>query len=85
MARHAERLGLGVEQGVLDRAQTLGDDPARRRTGQAIELGINPLVVEDVLADDPRGEPLDDRADAGRAEALVELAPADDARHRSSA
>jgi hypothetical protein len=32
-----------------------------------------------ILADDARRQPLDHRADAGRAEALVELAPADDA------
>jgi hypothetical protein len=36
-------------------------------------------VVESVLAEDPWREPFDDGADPGRAEAFVELAPADDA------
>jgi len=79
MARHPQRLGLGVEQGVLDRSQTLADDPSRRRPRQAIKLGVNPLMVEDVLAEDPRRHALDNRPDPGRAKALVELAPSDDA------
>jgi hypothetical protein len=36
-------------------------------------------MVEDILADDPRRQMLDDGADAGRAKALVELAPPDNA------
>jgi hypothetical protein len=36
-------------------------------------------VLADRLADDPGNEALDHRPDAGRAEALVELAPADHA------
>ncbi|MGY3650973.1 hypothetical protein [Bradyrhizobium sp. LM2.9] len=35
-------------------------------------------MPENVLPDDAGGEALDRSADAGRAEALVELAPADD-------
>jgi hypothetical protein len=35
-------------------------------------------VVEGILPDDPPGQSLDDGADPGRAEAFVELAPADD-------
>ena len=79
VARHAERLRLGVEQRVLDRAEPLGDDPAGGRPGQAVELGVDALVVEHRLADDARRQPLDHRGDARRAETLVELAPADDA------
>src|SRR2546423_928824 len=40
---------------------------------------MNALVRARVLADDALLQPLDDGADPGRAEALVELAPADDA------
>src|SRR5271155_2597656 len=76
VARHSERFGLGVEQRVLDGAEPLGDHSARGRPGEAIQLGIDPLVVEYRLSDDPPGEPLDHRADPGRAEALVGLPPA---------
>src|SRR5208282_4707146 len=79
ITRHPEPLGLGVEQGVFDRTEPLTDHAPGCRPGKAVELGIDPLVVEDVLRDDPRGEPLNDRADPGRTEAFVELAPADDA------
>src|SRR5271170_2460325 len=75
VARYFERFGLGVEQGVLDRAQPLADD----RPSQAIEFGVDSFVIEDPLTDDPRRQSLDDRADPRRAEALVELAPPDDA------
>ena len=57
----------------------LGDDAAGSRPRGAVELGIDALVLADRLADDARRQPLDDGADARRAEALVELAPADDA------
>ena len=77
-ARHAERLRLCVEQRILDGPEPLADDAASGRPGQAIELDIDPLVIEDGLPDDAAGEPLDDGADAGRTEALVELAPTDD-------
>ena len=79
MARHSERLGFGVEQRILDSAEPFGYDAARGRPGEAIQLGIDPLVVEYRLSDDPASEPLDDGTDPGRAEAFVELAPADDA------
>src|SRR5205807_7294028 len=78
MARHAERPGFGVKQRVLDSAEPFGDHAARRRPGKTVEFSIDPLVVEYRLSDDPPGEALDDRADPGRAEAFVELAPADD-------
>ena len=79
VARHAERLGLGVEQRVLDGAEPLGDNASGSRTGEAIQLGIDPLAVEHRLSGNPPGEPLDDGADPGRAETLIKLAPADDA------
>src|SRR6516164_7697034 len=79
VARHAEPLGLGVEQRVLDCPHRLGDDAARRRPGDAVELGVGALVRGGILADYPLGEVLDRRRDAGRAEALVVFAPADDA------
>jgi len=74
-----ESFGFGVEQGVFDCAQPLADDSAGGRPGQAMKLGVGSLVVEDPLADDPRRQSLDGRADPRRSEALVELAPPDDA------
>src|SRR3984893_15186150 len=65
VARQAERFGLGVEQRVLDGAEPLGDNASGSRTGEAIQLGIDPLVVEHRLSDDPPGKPLDDGADPG--------------------
>jgi hypothetical protein len=80
VAGDLQRLGLGVEQCVLDGTQPLADDTAGGWPSEAIEFGINPLVVEDRLSDDPPCEPLDDGADPRRTKAFVELAPADDAR-----
>ena len=54
VAGHAQRLGLGVEQGVLDGAQRLGDDAAGSRPRGAVELGIDALVLARRLADDAR-------------------------------
>src|SRR6516165_7842050 len=65
ITRHPQRLCLGVEQRVFDGPEPLADDTARCGPGKTIELGINPLVVEDGLPDDAAGEPLDDRADTG--------------------
>ena len=79
VARHLQRLSLGVKQRVFDRPQPLADHSARRRPGQAIELGIDPLMLEHVLANNPRRHALDDGADPGGAETLVELTPADNA------
>jgi hypothetical protein len=83
MSRNAtNRLGcdlrLGVKQGVFDRAQPLADDTAGGEMGQAVELGVNPLMFEGGLSDNALREPLDDGADAGRTKALFKLAPADD-------
>ena len=80
VAGHAQRLGLGVEQRVLDRAQRLRDHAAGGGPRRAIELGKDALVLRRrsgrPRAPDSRSI---DGADAGRAEPLVELAPADDA------
>src|SRR5262249_45100257 len=74
-----QRLGLGVEQRVLDRTQRQRDHTASGWTRHRIELGVEPLVLADRLADQPIGELADRRADTRRAEALVVFAPPDDA------
>ncbi len=79
VAWHAERLGLDVEQRVLDRAERLADDAAGAGPGDAAQILADVLVVHRRLADQAMGELFDDRGDARRAEILVELAPADDA------
>ena len=79
IARHAERLRLRVEQGILDRTEPLTDNASGGRPGETVELGKDPFVVEDVLPDDPRSEPFDDGTDPRGSETLVELAPGDDA------
>ena len=79
VAGNAERLCLGVEHRIFDRPQPLADNPARRRPGQAIKFGVDPLVLENILPADTRAEPLDHRADPGGTKALVELAPAGNA------
>src|SRR6266404_595944 len=71
-------LGLGVEQGVFDRAQCLRDHAAGRGPRRREQLRIDPLVLKRVLPDHAHRKALDRRADAGRAETLVEFAPADD-------
>ena len=70
VARHAERLRLGVEQRVLDRADRLRDDAARGGPCRRVKLGVDALVIADGLPDDLAGEPRDHGADAGRAEVL---------------
>ena len=52
---------------------------ARGGPGRGVKLGIDALVIADFLSDDFGGKPRDDGADAGRAEVLGVLAPADDA------
>ena len=79
VAGHAERLGLDIEQRVLDRAERQRDHAAGGRACRGKQLRIDPLMLEGVLADHPRREPLDRRGHAGRAKALVIFAPADDA------
>src|ERR1700733_3705825 len=79
VAGHAEHLPLDVEQGIFDRANRLGDDATGSGAGCRKELGIDSFVLESVLPDHARRQALDHGTDAGRAEAFVEFAPADDA------
>jgi hypothetical protein len=79
IAGHAEQLALGVEQGVFDGAERLRHDAAGGGAGRCEQLRINPFVRKGVPADHARRQPLDRRTDAGRAETLVEFAPADHA------
>ena len=79
VAGHAERLGLGVEQRVLDGAERLRDDAAGRGPRRRSKLGVDALVLDRVWPTTRARQALDHGADARRAEALVELAPADDA------
>ena len=79
IAGHAEHLALDIEQCVFDCGERLGDDAAGTGTGRREQLGMNSLVLKRVLPDHARRKPLDRRAEAGRAEAFVEFAPADHA------
>jgi hypothetical protein len=65
VARHAQSLGLRIEQCVLDRPQPFRNNAAGRRPGKAIELGVDPLVVKGLLPDDPSCEALDNGATPG--------------------
>ena len=62
-----------------DSADWQSDDAAGTWTRRAIELGVDALVLAWGLPDHARRQALDHGGDAWRAEALVELAPADDA------
>ena len=77
--RDAERLRLRVEQRVLDRAERLAAQAVRRRPRGRRERAADRLVVVHVAPGQPLGVAPDDRREAGRPEALVELAPAHDA------
>jgi hypothetical protein len=79
VAGHTETLRLGIEQRILDRAERLRHHAAGGGTRGREQLCVDALVPEDVLPDDAGGQALDRSADARRAEALVELAPSDDA------
>jgi len=79
VAGHAKRLRLGIKQRVLDRAERLRHNAACGGTRGREQLGVNSLVLEYVLPDHASRQALDRGADAGRAKAFVELAPADDA------
>src|SRR3954453_16383153 len=79
VAGHTETLRLGVEQRILDRAERLRHYAAGGGTRGREQLCVYALVPEDVLPHDAGGQALDRSADARRAEALVELAPSDDA------
>lgn len=79
VAGDAERLRLGIEQRILDRTEGLRHHAAGGGTRRSEQFGKDALVLEDVLPDDTGREALDGGANAGRAETLVEFAPADDA------
>ena len=79
VAGHPEQFCLGVEQRVFDRAERLRNDAAGGGAGRRKKLRIDAFVLEGVLSDHARRETLDRSADAGRAKAFVEFAPADDA------
>ena len=78
VAGDPERLGLGVEERVLDRPQSFTDDAPGGRPRQAIEFGIDALVLGYGLSNDTIGKPLDNGADPGRAKPLIKFAPAGD-------
>src|SRR6185436_10717518 len=79
VAGHAERLGLDVEQRVLDGAERQRYHAAGGRPRRGKQLRVDPLMLKRVLADHTRRKPLDRSRHTGRAKALVILAPADDA------
>ncbi len=79
VAGHAQRLRLDVEQRVLDGAERQRHHAARGRSCRRKQFRINPLMLEGVLADHTRAEPLDRSRHARRAKTLVIFAPADDA------
>src|SRR5207302_11442933 len=76
--RDPERLGLEVEQRVLDRADRLLRDAARRLATDGVEERDQCLVGARVASDELRREPVDDRGHARAPEGLVVLAPADE-------
>ncbi len=73
VAGHAEQLGLGVEQRVLDGAERQRHHAAGGGPCRCGKLGKNPLMGKHVLPDHAAGQPLDRGADAGRAKALVDI------------
>src|SRR5882757_2519040 len=79
VAGHAERLGLDVEQRVLDGAERQRHHAAGGRPRRGEQFRVDPLVLERILADHARREAFDRRRHAGRAKTLVIFAPTDDA------
>ena len=77
--RHAQRLALDVEQRVLDGRDRLAHHAAARLRRLGGEHGIDQLDLHRVHADHVGHQRLDHAGEAGAAEALVELRPADDA------
>jgi hypothetical protein len=74
---HAERLGLEVEQGILDGADRLLDHAPAGLATDGVELGDDGLEGPGIATDHLGGQPVDHRGDAEPAERLVVLAPAD--------
>src|SRR5215831_2165580 len=79
IAGHVERLGLGVEERVLDGTDGLGHHAAGARSGGAVKLRVDALVLAGPLPDHNGGQALDHGAHPRRAKPLIELAPAHDA------
>ena len=77
--RHLQRASLQVEQPVLDGADGLLHDAARRLATNRLHQRHVRLERARVFADQIWREALDDGVQAGPAEGLVELAPADQA------
>ena len=75
----AERLGLEVEQRVLDPGDRLRDDRARALPGGAVEIPVDRLDRSRIAPDDERREILDDAGEpARRAVRVGDLGPADE-------
>ena len=74
-----KRLGLEVDQRVLDRGDRLLVDAARRLAGHAVQEGGDLLDRPRVHADQPLAQPADDAGQALGAVSLHELRPADQA------
>jgi len=79
VAGHAERLGLDVKQRVLDGAKRQRHHAAGRGACRRKQFGVDPLMLERVLADHPRRQSFDCGRDTRCAKALVVFAPANDA------
>ena len=77
--RHAERLGLDVDQRVLDRGDRHRVDAAGGLPGRGVEIGRVALDRPRVLPDQPLAELADDAGQPLRAIALHVFRPADDA------
>ena len=77
--RYAIGLAGHVEQCVLDRRDRLLIDAAARLAGEHVQVLRDLFVAERVAADQHRREAADHIRQADRAEALVELGPANDA------
>src|SRR6185295_8873347 len=76
---HAQCLCLRIQHGVLDCAHGNPHDASGAWPRGAIQLGVDALMGIDILAEGPRGEPVDDRAHARCTETFVELTPPNDA------
>ncbi len=77
--RHAQRLGLDVDERVLDRGDRHLVDPAGGLPGRGVEMGAVTLDRPRVLADqEALGELQDDPGQPLRAIALHIFRPADD-------
>src|SRR6185437_3375069 len=77
--RHAQRLGLDVDQRVLDGADGLLVDAAGRLPRHRVERRGDALEGARILADQPLAQRADDGGEAAAAIALVIFRPADDA------